>query len=211
MHMRAHIEGMEAGAVAWGAGLTLRMVQVLFRCGAARLARSPPRGNIRERVLVGRMTMAIDATHVVAATVEEFWRFTDDPEAQVRFDDRIQSITVTEGTYGEPGMVAAVAAQGPLGIDTAVLRLVAVDRPRSYVTEAITDDVTSTSTVTVREVQDGLEVTARIEVATRELNPLERASLWVMKHRLRKEAVAEHGRAIDALAAFVDARREGRA
>lgn len=121
-----------------------------------------------------------------------FWAYVDDPDAQVRYDARVLSVTVTEGMWGHVGsqmLIAYAALDGTLHSVTA--ELVAVNPPHEYSLRQELPDVVSTTTLSTQAVDGGTAVRHTITHTTRPANWLERAVLKSQRATRRAQLAAE--------------------
>ncbi|WP_062076610.1 SRPBCC family protein [Demequina globuliformis] len=136
------------------------------------------------------LTIECDFTMPLDAAVEDVWAFIDSPEAQVRHHPQIDRIDVVTGAWGEPGSEFVTSGRGKDGEPfTVQQRLVAVDRPHSYVTELKAPDLTTTSTIRF-DVVDGrvASFSQGITAVTRNLSLAEYGLVKLQSGAVKREA-----------------------
>ena len=143
-------------------------------------------------------------THV---PLDAMWAYIQDQEAQVRFDPRVLSLTVTQGVWGKEGSVMLMAGTDASGKLVSVeSELVAVDSPRSYTTRHVLPDVTTTTTVGTEAADGGTAVRFTVAYVTRPANWLERAVLRSQEASRQVQLEAEAHAAKQAVEAYYAAR-----
>lgn len=115
---------------------------------------------------------------LTSVPIDAMWEYIRDQDAQVRYDSRILSITVTEGVWGQVGSVMVIAIGDATGkLQSVTSELVSLEAPHSYATRHVLPDVVTTTTVATEPMNGGTKVRFTAAYVTRPANWLERTVL----------------------------------